>query len=119
MVAFTSVRCYYVRSVRPNKYRVEYYGNQHSNTGTAAERRWIWLSLLRDIRVGEDESDNSECELPVAKLTQLKTVLKCMVVSRESIEKYNSSPRSGVSRRTRTGFPDAATEVLLVRRARA
>eukprot|EP00939_MAST-03C_sp_MAST-3C-sp1_P004136 g4136.t1 len=33
-------------------------------------------ALLQNVRVGEDESDGSESELPVAKLTQLKSVLE-------------------------------------------
>ena len=37
-------------------------------------------TLLRDIRVAEDESDNSDSELPVAKLIQLKTVCNMFVL---------------------------------------
>ena len=117
-MAFTSVRCCYVRSVRPNKYRVEYYENQHSNTGTAAELQDVLdmaRSLLRDIRVAEDESDNSECELPVAKLTQLKTVLEMYGGFKGINRKVQLKPKKWSFEKDKNGIPRrVATEVLLV-----
>ena len=72
-------------------------------------------SLLRDIRVGEDESDNSECELPVAKLTQLKTVLEMYGGFKGINRKVQLKPKKWSFEKDKNGIPRrVATEVLLV-----
>ena len=74
-------------------------------------------SLLRDIRVAEDESDNSECELPVAKLTQLKTVLEMYGGFKGINRKVQLKPKKWSFEKDKNGIPRrVATEVLLVRK---
>jgi len=66
-------------------------------------------ALLKNVRIGEDESDGSESELPIAKLTQLKTVLEMYGGFKGINRKVQLKPKKWHANKS-----DGATEILFV-----